>query len=136
MTTKTSDFWKRLTGALREQHEPTSQGAVGGLCRPKVSQPSVYKWKSGEGLPTLDNAIQLAKKANVPVEWLLTGRGPKRLAPSATDPALSELLDLWGLMDQERRTWLLQTAKMARTVSFNGNETKREITERRLARPR
>ena len=135
MASPTSPFWKRLSSALRDRNLPTTQGAVGKMCSPKVVQPAVFKWKSGSGLPTLDNAIQLARKAGVQVEWLLTGRG-ERSPSGASDPALAQLLELWSHMDSASREWLLQSAKLARTVSFNGEETKRVATEKRLARSR
>ena len=135
MASPISPFWKRLTSALRDRNLPTAQGAVGKMCSPKLSQPAVFKWKSGSGLPTLDNAIQLARKAGVQVEWLLTGRGERSLL-GPSDPALAQLLELWSHMDEGSRAWLLQSAKLARTVSFNGNEEERRATEKRLARSR
>ncbi len=36
------------------------------------------KWLVGEGLPNLDQVIAIAKWGQVNVEWLLSGRGPRR----------------------------------------------------------
>jgi transcriptional regulator with XRE-family HTH domain len=44
-----------------------------------LSQNAVLKWLEGEGYPSLENARRLAVWANVHIEWLLSGRGPKRI---------------------------------------------------------
>jgi transcriptional regulator with XRE-family HTH domain len=40
-----------------------------------VSQEAARKWLAGEGLPQMQKCIEIAKKASVSIEWLLTGRG-------------------------------------------------------------
>lgn len=45
-----------------------------------VSQKGARKWLEGEGFPALERCIAIAKWAGVAVEWLVTGRGPKRPA--------------------------------------------------------
>ena len=57
-----------------------------------MSGESARKWLAGETLPTMDNARQFAAKAGVQVDWLLTGRGPKR--GGYTLPPLSQPLIL------------------------------------------
>ncbi len=44
-----------------------------------VSQKGARKWLEGEGFPSTDRAIEIAKWAGVQFEWLMTGRGPKKL---------------------------------------------------------
>lgn len=44
-----------------------------------VSQQAAGKWLRGESLPELTKAISIAYAANVTVEWLLTGRGPRNV---------------------------------------------------------
>lgn len=46
----------------------------------QVSSESARKWLAGESLPSMAHAVQLAFHLDVYVEWLLTGRGPKRIA--------------------------------------------------------
>jgi len=50
-----------------------------------VSQKGARKWLEGEGLPTLERAIEMALWADVSVEWLLTGRGERHAPASALD---------------------------------------------------
>lgn len=45
----------------------------------KVSQESARKWLQGEGFPSTDKCIEIAKAANVRFEWFMTGRGEKPL---------------------------------------------------------
>lgn len=42
------------------------------------SKVTVYNWRTGEKLPSMLSAIRIASKLDVCVEYLLTGRGPKR----------------------------------------------------------
>lgn len=44
-----------------------------------VSQEGARKWLEAEGLPKFDTCIAMALRFNVAVEWLLTGRGAKRV---------------------------------------------------------
>lgn len=40
-----------------------------------VSQESARKWLSGESIPQIAKCIEIAKRAGVGFEWLMTGRG-------------------------------------------------------------
>lgn len=40
-----------------------------------VSQESARKWLEGESIPQTEKCIEIAKKAKVGFEWLMTGRG-------------------------------------------------------------
>ncbi len=40
-----------------------------------VSQESARKWLTGESIPQTEKCIEIAKKAKVGFEWLMTGRG-------------------------------------------------------------
>ena len=42
------------------------------------AQPTVNDWINGKGMPGIENAIKIADKFNVCVEWFITGKGPKR----------------------------------------------------------
>ena len=44
----------------------------------RVTPKAARKWLTGLGLPELEMSIRLARWGNVNIEWLLTGRGPKR----------------------------------------------------------
>ena len=55
-----------------------------------VSQKASRKWLEGEGFPTTEKCIEIAKWANVHFEWLMTGRGPKYL--EGVQSEASELL--------------------------------------------
>lgn len=44
-----------------------------------VSQPAARKWLEGEGFPKLEQCIYIAKKLNLGIEWLVTGRGGMRM---------------------------------------------------------
>lgn len=77
-----------------------------------VEQPTVSDWnKPGRG-PELKNAIQLAKKLNVCVEWIYTGEGGMRPIPQQ-DAHLRELLAVWDRVSPEDRARLVSFAVVA-----------------------
>lgn len=43
-----------------------------------VSQKGARKWLEGDGLPTLEKCVEIATRLDVTLEWLMTGRGPRR----------------------------------------------------------
>lgn len=103
----TSEFWKRLTNARDEARLSRDQEAIAKELG--VWQSAVTKWKTGKGLPTLSKAIEIANRADVCVEWLLTGRGPRR--PGAVDdPKLARLIGLWDKLLPETADEVLSFA--------------------------
>lgn len=56
-----------------------------------VSQKGARKWLEGEGFPEIDTAIRIAADCKVAFEWLMTGRGPKRLPEMQTEALVSGL---------------------------------------------
>jgi transcriptional regulator with XRE-family HTH domain len=109
-----ADFSARLNQILDESPEKVPregrgrQGHVGKMFG--VDQKAARKWLKGEGFPTLEKAIEIAKRFNVTVEWLLSGRGEKRMTDSA-NMELAELLDLWWKSDQESQREIITFAK-------------------------
>ncbi len=67
-----------------------------------VKQPSVWEWASQHGSPSMENSIKLGEKLGVCVEWILTGRGPKRPGPPM-DPHAEALWGLWNRIPPEDR---------------------------------
>jgi DNA-binding XRE family transcriptional regulator len=83
-----------------------------------VSQPAVSDWGKGAG-PELDKGIKLATQLGVCVEWLYTGRGPKRPAESQpADEHLSPILQVWPQLDEKTRK------QIARYADFIRDDTK------------
>lgn len=84
--------------------KPTQTGA-GKLIG--VSQPAVNDWTLGK-YPTMENALALAAKLNVCVEWLLTERGPKKPLPQ--DATAQRLWELWPQLDDVTKGELIGMA--------------------------
>ena len=76
------EFSKRLNQLCDETGIPPKgknrQAKVGKLF--DVSQEGARKWLEAEGLPKFETCLAMALHFNVSVEWLLTERGPKRVA--------------------------------------------------------
>lgn len=112
-------FWDRVVEAMQDAGlKPTQTGAaklVG------ISQPSVAEWKEVDGYPTMSNAVTLAKKLGVCVEWLLLERGPKHPIPE--DPLAQRLWGMWPLLDDGTKHELvgLATGRLRRDDDGDGN---------------
>lgn len=92
-------FWERLIEAWGPKGHPTSQ--LGVANKLGMSQGSVGRWARDEGLPELDTVRELANLGDVCVEWLLTGKGPRR--PTPVDEETNELLEVWRQLDPNGR---------------------------------
>ncbi len=74
-----------------------------------VSQPSAHKWEHGGELE-MANAIKIALKLDVCVEWLLTGRGAK-FPTEPSEPLLQEIIQAASAMHDTQRMDLLKYAR-------------------------
>jgi DNA-binding XRE family transcriptional regulator len=91
-------FWARVKEALRDRGLPATQTYAAGIAG--VSQPSISDWNKQGNAAELANALKLAKRLGVCVEWLYTERGPKR--PGRPDDALAQRLwDLWPRLPED-----------------------------------
>ena len=84
------DFAARFRQACREAQAPQTLEALGRWLG--VSKAMAWNYRTGEKLPSMDKAIEIATKFNVCVEWLLTGRGPQR--PPPPPDAVLDISDL------------------------------------------
>lgn len=116
-----SEFWVRLRDALHERGHPSTQMGVARML--KMSQGSVQRWVRGQGLPTLETTVELAAKAGVCVEWLLTARGPKH--PVEDKSPAGELAAIFSILTPEAQQEVLKFARYQRTIGFTGDPGKR-----------
>lgn len=72
-----TSFARRLIELCDDMKLPARGRQVALGRRFGVSQAAARKWLVG-GLPDLSKAVEIARWANVNLEWLMTGRGPKR----------------------------------------------------------
>jgi len=88
-------FAERLREALQEARpEPIkiSQPTVGKFAG--VSPITARNWLTGQKLPGMAKAVALSESLGVCVEWLLTGRGPKR-PQTALEGEAAEIAEEW-----------------------------------------
>jgi hypothetical protein len=99
-------FWDRVREAMLDARmKPTQKGAADLI---GIKQPSVNDWTKPGGYPTIDNAVALAQKLNVCVEWLMTERGPKRPLPE--DVTAQVLWELWPRVDDDAKREIVRLA--------------------------
>lgn len=80
-----SSFSVRLAECCVDLGLKQERGRISALARMfNVTPNAAKKWLTGEGMPELAKAVEIASRANVSIIWLLQGAGPKT-AP-ARDP--------------------------------------------------
>ena len=97
---KHSEFSERLNRIWKECSDaPTNQTQLAKWLG--FAQPTVNDWINGKGMPGIENAIKIAEKFNVCVEWLITGKGLKRTTDKQPS---SPLLDKFNQLcpDQQK----------------------------------
>lgn len=100
--------WDRIRDAMREHGIKPTQKECAALLG--ITQPSVWEWANSHGSPSVENAITLGAKLNVCVEWILTGKGPKRPGPPM-EAAAQALWDLWARIPEEDRPMVVGFAE-------------------------
>lgn len=124
METRDEDktFWQRLCDAYAAKHKvKLTQAKAGSLI--SGTQGAAKKWKAG-GQPSMSNAIELAQKLDVTVEWLLTGRPPRKPL-SALEASLVEWFRL--LDDDFQRSEALGMLKANVAMSHPAHPSARAI---------
>lgn len=76
-----------------------------------VGQTAVSGWKTGDKEPSIKNAKALALKADICVEFLYSGRGPKRPWGDVTTP-LGKLVEVWEHLTDAEQGQLLAYAEL------------------------
>lgn len=106
---KTSGLWNRFLDALTDLPHPKSddQTVIGKQIG--VGQTMVSSIKTGDKNPGMDTAIAMAGYADMCVEYLLTGKGPKR-PWGGVDADFQRLVQFWESLDDTGRGELLKRA--------------------------
>jgi transcriptional regulator with XRE-family HTH domain len=87
------EFASRFKDACREANVELKQKTIARAFG--VSTATAWNYLNGTKLPAMDNAVGIAMKLGVCVEWLLTGRGPRR--PHETRRAAEDMVDISDL---------------------------------------
>ncbi len=86
----------------------------------KVSQEAARKWLAGESMPQMEKSIEICKKANVTIEWLLTGRG---IAEYEKTPE-AQVLKAMQEMDEATKYQVVKISNSLVEPKANGTEKK------------
>lgn len=78
-----STFSGRLVECCIDMGLKQERGRTSGLARMfSVTPNAAKKWLTGDGMPELSKAVEIANRAGVSVIWLLQGSGPKASRPA------------------------------------------------------
>lgn len=106
--------WARIKEALHDKKLPATQVYAAKMIG--VEQPSVSDWNKSGMYPSMENAVALAKRLGVCVEWLLTERGPKHPGPPGDEHA-QELWAIWEFLPTKVKGDLIGAANIAVAAS-------------------
>lgn len=87
---KHKEFAARMRESIQEMYPGATLTDLGSKFG-GISHAIVSNYLRGEKMPSIATAIVIAERLNVCVEWLLTGRGPKRPTDSVMSVDLSDL---------------------------------------------
>lgn len=130
MPRSTETIWQRIEEALGEAGHPARGAQTAAAKMVGIRQPSVAGWKKG-ATPELKHVLILARKLNVCVEWIYTGRGPKRPG-SDLPPDLGEIADFWERLPLDVRNEIVGFAKFKRSITFTGDPARLEGFHERI----
>ena len=102
-----SSFYDRAVEAFKDRYPRVKFTQWRLAAEAGVRQSTVNDWK--DGVPTMETTVELAKRLNVCVEWLYTGRGPKRIPDGPEVPIAS-----WSELDREQREQIARYADFVR----------------------
>lgn len=110
-----SPVWSRIQEAVKASGRVETQEGVARMLG--IRQPSVSEWARGVTRPTTKHLEAIGMKTGFAIEYLRTGRGPRRVQPTpADDELLQELMALWSHLTANSRLSVLQHAKLVRTI--------------------
>ena len=97
------EFAVRFNQVLDEHGYPTKHhGRQERLAKEfDVTPRTVSNWLNGEKLPTYERIIEICKRYNVAIDWLMTGRGLKRPLADQEQQHIQDLREM-KVADQEK----------------------------------
>lgn len=110
----TGTVWSRIKEALKDAKRRPTQNEAAAIA--KVRQPSVSDWNKPDQYPSIESTVLLARTLGVCVEWIYTGRGPKRPG-TALDQHAERLLRAWPLLNDETKAHLVGYAEVSASMS-------------------
>ncbi len=108
-----SELWRRFTEGVKDLTPPKAIDQETLATKMGVVQGTISNWKRGEKKPPIDRGIALAEYAGLCVEYLYTGKGPRRPWGDVGRP-LAKLVDVWEELTPAQRDDLLQYAEFLR----------------------
>lgn len=104
-------------GYTKERHSNLTQTLVKDF---GVSYATISDWRKGKKCPTMKNAIDIAMKLEICVEWLLTGRGQKRPGDESPhdngDNGDKIVFDMRGIPSQQKRHFAATLHAFAQSI--------------------
>ncbi|MFJ9531238.1 hypothetical protein [Herbaspirillum sp. NPDC101396] len=129
-STLLNEFARRMNEICGDMQLPERgrQTALGQIF--KVSQKGARKWLEGEAFPRWEHIVAITEWADVTVDWLVAGRGPKRLTTLYPSESIARTVEVMKQLDPE------QQALVTRLADQVAQSKKDDITEKRKAFPR
>lgn len=90
-----------------------------------VTQKAARKWLEGDGVPEYERCFKIAAHFNIAFEWLMMGRGPKRISQAVTvdEPDLIKLVELGRQMSEpDRKRYLRMGSALAEPPANEGTQ--------------
>lgn len=97
-------FVDRLNEVCDDKQLPAERGRQARLAETfKVTPQAARKWLMGEVYPNHEKLMEIAIWADVSFEWLVTGRGEKKLRYGTPDPNIQHAVEVMNAMEPTKR---------------------------------
>lgn len=103
-------FSRRMHEICNDMNLPT-HGRQSDLAKVfNVSQKGARKWLEAESFPRWEHVVRITEWAGVTVEWLMTGRGSKKLGDLYPSRAIAHVAEIMQAMEPEQQYLVVRLA--------------------------
>ena len=95
-----------------------------------VSQKGARKWLEGEAFPRWEHLVAITEWANVTVDWLVGGRGPKRLESLYPSESIARTVDVMRQLNPDQQALITRLADQVAQSTKETVENRKEIRHR------
>lgn len=91
-----------------------------------VSQKGARKWLEAESFPRWEHVIRITQWANVTIEWLMSGRGAKRIDELYPSMAIAHVAKVMQAMEPEQQYLVARLADQVKKPDDAAVDSKNE----------
>lgn len=130
-------FARRLAEICDDLAIPCGRGRQTQLAKMfGVRQQAARQWLLGETMPTMEKQIEIAIRAKVNWDWIMTGRGAKAASSAGLRPSIAELVKAAEFLSDYKVQQLTKIVPAIAEPEPDGDETGSDRDQPKAPPPR